>query len=310
MPYVVQARLSIAIVRGTHGNPTSGTPAANSLSFSQATAMPYPGKPHTDGFSKSEPHIAKGKGPTHGDDPRSFRAEGYGMASALLYLRLLLRQIEFTQETRSKNTLICDKNEGLIIHIVEAVHWSYTTPNVLIRVEWDIKSVILEMYQKLNIKFKFKHVKSHQNDDPPTESWSLETRLNIEADRLAMEYMQEDLIWQPIAAIFPSAKAQLIHFFASDGIQIRQYLLERNEWSERTLDKINWESHGASHSYHWPQRCHHHLPLGQTLHHHSSHRRDSKYSSICPGCRLEPEMQHRYLQCEVPSRMAWRIKHY
>jgi hypothetical protein len=30
--------------------------------------------------------IAKGKGPTFGDDPRSFRAEGYGMA---LYLRLM-----------------------------------------------------------------------------------------------------------------------------------------------------------------------------------------------------------------------------
>jgi hypothetical protein len=33
--------------------------------------------------------IAKGKGPAYGNDPRSFRAEGYGMASALVYLRLL-----------------------------------------------------------------------------------------------------------------------------------------------------------------------------------------------------------------------------
>jgi hypothetical protein len=36
-----------------------------------------------------EHQIARGKGPTFGSDPRSFRAEGYGMASAMLYLRLL-----------------------------------------------------------------------------------------------------------------------------------------------------------------------------------------------------------------------------
>jgi hypothetical protein len=31
--------------------------------------------------------IARGKGPTYGEDPRLFRVEGYSMASALLYLR-------------------------------------------------------------------------------------------------------------------------------------------------------------------------------------------------------------------------------
>jgi hypothetical protein len=42
--------------------------------------------------------IAQGNGPAYGDDPRSFQAEGYGMASALLYLHLLQRQTDFTQE--------------------------------------------------------------------------------------------------------------------------------------------------------------------------------------------------------------------
>jgi hypothetical protein len=52
--------------------------------------------------------IAKGKGPTHGGDPRSFPAKGYGMASVLLYLRLLQRQIEFIRDKQSTNTIICD----------------------------------------------------------------------------------------------------------------------------------------------------------------------------------------------------------
>jgi hypothetical protein len=33
--------------------------------------------------------IARGKGPAYGPDPRSFRAEGYGMASGLLFLRVI-----------------------------------------------------------------------------------------------------------------------------------------------------------------------------------------------------------------------------
>jgi hypothetical protein len=35
-----------------------------------------------------ETQIAKGKGPVYGNNPRSFQAKGYGMASALLYLHV------------------------------------------------------------------------------------------------------------------------------------------------------------------------------------------------------------------------------
>jgi hypothetical protein len=54
------------------------------------------------------------------------------------------------------------------------------------------------------------HVKSHQDDEALIASLSLETHLNIEADKLATEYMQEDRTHRPIAALFPSAKVQLI----------------------------------------------------------------------------------------------------
>jgi hypothetical protein len=96
--------------------------------------------------------IAKGKGPTFGDDPRSFRAEGYGMASALLYLRLLQRQYDFKRERNTTNMLICD-NEGLLIRIEKANSWSYITPNVTLRAEWDVESLILEVLKELQMKF-------------------------------------------------------------------------------------------------------------------------------------------------------------
>ena len=263
--------------------------------------------------------IARGKGPTYGDDTRSFRAEGYGMASALLYLRMIQRERRFTRDRRSINTIICD-NEGLLLRIAEASEWKYTTPNVTLRAEWDIESVILDLHKQLNMRFAFKHVKSHQ-DDNPQATLTLETRLNIEADRLATEYMTEDETHRPTVTLFPTAKAQLIiggvsvtrkipqalRFAAGSG-PIRQYLRERNEWTEQTLEEIDWDAHGASHSYHRPQRCyliklcHRHLPLGKTL-----HRRNNKYPATCPGCRDTLECQTHYLQCSSPSRLQWRI---
>ncbi len=153
--------------------------------------------------------IAKGKGPTHGNDPRSFRAEGYGMASSLLYLRLLQRQFDFQRERRTTNIIICD-NQGLLTRIEEAVEWTYTTPNVTLRAEWDIESVILNLYQELEINFTFMHVKSHQDDETTTANLSLESRLNVEADRLATAYMQEDLTRRPVVTLFPTAKVQPI----------------------------------------------------------------------------------------------------
>jgi hypothetical protein len=137
--------------------------------------------------------IAKGKGPAHGDDPRLFRAEGYGMASALLYLRLLQQHIPFTRQIQSVKKLICD-NSGLLTRIEESSAWNYTTPNVTLRAEWDVELVILDEYKKLGIKFVFMHVKSHQDDTKAVQTLTLKSRLNVEADRLAMAYMVEDKV--------------------------------------------------------------------------------------------------------------------
>jgi hypothetical protein len=133
--------------------------------------------------------------------------------------------------------------------------------------------------------------------------------------------MQEDQTQHPVAALFPLAKAQFIIKEASvtrkipqaicytaGNTDIRDYLMERNSWTENTLDDIHWHAHGVGHLHHQTQQCylakmcHHHLPLGETL-----HRCVAKYSPICPGCRDEAELQDHYIQCQAPSRMKWRM---
>jgi hypothetical protein len=231
------------------------------MSF-QLLASPEPLVPHLEcewgqsirtGLANIQ-HIAKGKGPAFGADPRSFRAERYGMASAaLLYLRLLQRQMEFTQGPRAINKLICN-NQGLLIRIAKASDWNYTTPNVALRAEWDIKSVILRdiksviltLHKELNVQFKFVHIKSHQDNNTPVVRLSLELRLNVEADLLVTKYMLEDQARRPTVLLLPSAKAQLIinmdSFiwkiplaiqYVAGSIHIRPYPMRRT-WS-RTL---------------------------------------------------------------------------
>jgi hypothetical protein len=43
--------------------------------------------------------------------------------------------------------------------------------------------------------------------------------------------------------------------YEAGSVGIRQYLMQRNTWTEPILDSIIWDAHGAGHSYHQPQRC-------------------------------------------------------
>jgi hypothetical protein len=117
--------------------------------------------------------------------------------------------MEFTHERHTENTLIYD-NKGLLTGMEKLSAWNYITPNITLRAEWDIESVILMLYKELNIHLIFKHVKIYQDHNAPAEGLSVESCLNIEANRLATEYMQEDKTRQLIVALFPSAKAHLI----------------------------------------------------------------------------------------------------
>jgi hypothetical protein len=262
--------------------------------------------------------IARGKGPAHGPDPRSFRAEGYGMASGLLFLQLLVQHYHIDWTNDNGNKIICD-NEGLLIRIEATLGWAYLQPNVTLRAEWDIESVIITTYNAIGWKFSFEHVRSHQDKAIPVDDLPEEVQLNVEADRLATEFL-EDSEYQGRAGLFPSAKCQLllggetvtrkvpnaIRFQAGAG-PIRKYLMKRNQWCETTLDSIDWMAHGAAHSYHRTHQsfliklCHRHLPLGRTL-----HRRDNKYPATCPVCGDETETHDHFVGCKGTTRIKWR----
>jgi hypothetical protein len=263
--------------------------------------------------------IARGKGPAYGNDPHSFRAEGYGMGSGLLFLLLLHEHFQIAWTNTTGNLMICD-NKGLLIRIKKTLSWSYLQPNVTLHSEWDIESLILTTYRSLGRHFTFEHVYSHQDKTIAVEDLPLPVQLNVEADRITTEYLEhEDSIHQGRASLFLSAKCQLLLNgdsvtrklpqairFQAGASPMRAYLMKHNHWDLTTLDSISWEAHGASHSYHCGQRvtliklCHHHLVLGKKL-----HRCDGKYPATCPGCNDSLESHDHFIGCTTPSHIKW-----
>jgi hypothetical protein len=56
----------------------------------------------------------------------------------------------------------------------EEIGWTYLQPNITLRAEWDIESVIIDVYHRIGWKFTFQHVKSHQDDSIPIRDLPLE----------------------------------------------------------------------------------------------------------------------------------------
>jgi hypothetical protein len=110
--------------------------------------------------------IARGKGPAYGPGPRSFRAEGYGMGSGLLFIHLLQQHFLINWNQMQGNKLICN-NEGLLTCIETMLSWKYLQPNITLHAEWDIESLIINIYRRIGWQFKFEHVHSLQDDSVP-----------------------------------------------------------------------------------------------------------------------------------------------
>jgi hypothetical protein len=130
------------------------------------------------------------------------------MASGLLFILLLKQHYSLEWTDARGNKFICN-NEGLLTSIESTIHWTYLQPKVMLCTEWDIKSVIITAHRAIGWTFEFKHIHSHQDDSVALEDLTHEVRLNVEANRLATDYLSTSkyLGW---ASLLLSAKCQLL----------------------------------------------------------------------------------------------------
>jgi hypothetical protein len=87
---------------------------------------------------------------------------------------------------------------------------------------------------------------------------------------------------------------------------LRQYIQQRNKWSDATMASINWNSHGQALQNHLYLRLHFsklvHDILPTTAHLHKMDR--GKRERLC--CSHKKENQEHIIRCPHPARNKWR----
>jgi hypothetical protein len=133
--------------------------------------------------------IAKNRGPVaaHPSMAESFRAEGYGIASVAIFLKILIEHFKVTPENHVWKFFIDNK---ALIQRMESYQWKIQNSTSNLRSDADITNLANE-YLK-HIPASLIHVKSHQDDTTEYDKLPFEAQMNVMADALATQ--QHDLM--------------------------------------------------------------------------------------------------------------------
>jgi ribonuclease HI len=194
--------------------------------------------------------IAKGNGPAqaHPSMAESFRAEGYGLTSACLFITNLIRKFNIQQNQHSWVIYIDSKS---LIQRMESYRTRTNIPRWNLRPDEDICKVALDLLRKLQIQIQ--HIKSHQDQKTSIDKLPFEAVLNTMADKEATR--QRNLMTTPDSNVQILGAAQLrINDIAitrdshrwlmhtAGKIPIQQYYKERLGWSPSTFDHVSWDT--------------------------------------------------------------------
>jgi hypothetical protein len=259
------------------------------------------------------------KGPTFGLCPGSFRAESYGILSALLFLDTYIKHYDTQLDKHTILKFYCNSS-SLLKRIARAQNRSWINPTNCLASDYNLESGILDLLEKIPITFNFIHVKSHQDDETEVHLLPWEAQMNVKSDHLASEYLENHAIPSKIIPFIPTSQASLtiqgetitrqfanrLRNAAASSPNIRNRLKLRNQWTKQTFQFINWDAPGKALRTleHGTQRfiikfAHTHLPTRQ----HMRQIGEAK-SDKCPACLHTIETHWHIINCK--KRNAWR----
>jgi len=287
--------------------------------------------------------LATCSGPAFGSNISSYRAEGYGMLS---FLRFILRLFQYCDATFHQNPngelggiLACD-NLSLVRNIqylqnpqrpvMEEEDGFVTDPsseirstktNVSIASDWDIINEINLTLRDLQFPIFVEWIKGHQDNKKPYRDLCLLAQLNVDADKAAGQFQDQYGEHRPVVHRFSNTTAHLLmmnetvtHAYKSrlrDGASekpLRDYIQQRNVWSDQTMSCIDWKAHGRALNRNSEKRCntvkliHDILPTNASIAKYHPGDREKK----CPCCDVHSEDRDHIIRC--PSRHTWRTK--
>lgn len=197
--------------------------------------------------------VAKGRGPVQAAPmlAESFRAEGYGLASACLFARNLSKALGINPKDHRWRILIDSKS---LIQRISKYRTHINTPRWNLRPDEDICKVAFKLLQSLPATLV--HIKSHQEKTAQSSDSHLDITLNDIADNEAT--CQRNSMTKPAHQVDNIGVAQLrLHNMAitresqrwllqvAGRIPIQQYYRDRYGWSANTFNSISWETQWA-----------------------------------------------------------------
>jgi hypothetical protein len=258
------------------------------------------------------------EGTARGYPMQSYRAEGYGRMSLLLFLTHFIRYYGIKTADDLCVTSYCDNSsllkaeEEFHTRDVDSSSW-YSKP------DHDVIMTLSEVRKELPFQLISRHVKSHQDDEREFDDLSRPEQLNVLADHGATAALDELRAADETKELhpLPACRAYLrdaTGYITSREIrtlrtelpeyELRAYLQKRNDWSDDTYDSISWQAYGSASAGLTDGRrtfvvklSHNWLPIGVR------ERRCSATTDRCPQCDEIETVPHLY-RCE--ARAAWR----
>ena len=266
--------------------------------------------------------LARCSGPVFGYAISSYRAEGYGLLSALRFLYHMSRLHLKSSDRIITPHLVCD-NKGLLATIMRLREYTTIFPNITMEAEWDCISQILDTIRALNSLLpSLDHIKGHQDENTPYEELPLLAQLNCDADAQANSYLTTNpLVNHTLVHQFPAGECllqlpqgtitrDLKHTCAETRHLpvLTEYICKKSGWATRDVfEFIDWEAHGHALQRHGKHRTtlvkylHNILPIGKQVHCYNQ-----KYPPNCPSCHADLEDIDHFWNCPAPARLRWQ----
>ena len=261
--------------------------------------------------------LAETGGQASGANPRSFRAEGYGILTILRLVHHLLCYYNIPR-IRGPVTIVCD-SESLLTRLESALASTICRPRRALFSEADVESGITDTIRSLQMNLQLEHVHSHQDTRFPNAPLSWEATLNTRCDELATQYLASSLLPLPLVPFIP---ASIVHLqvngtsithhvpsqlrYLCNRQSTKDYLIHRYGWDDATLDSVDWTLFRPTFlSLSFNLRLfvikwrHHLLPLGSR-----QHRINPHHNPHCPSCDHPLEDDNHFLRCPRLSRLA------
>ena len=231
--------------------------------------------------------LARGSGRLFGHAISSYRAEAYGLLSAIRFLYHMVRLHKKARDHPKAPHLVCD-NQGLITMITTKLTYSTIYVNTTMEAEWDCIAQILSTPQSMgDFAPTIEHIKGHQDETTPYEELPLLAQLNCDANVHANRYLQEhSTIIHTTAYLFPEGQCvlQLPEGTITRNIKeecvkawtlppYREYVTTKSGWwTDKIYNMVDWTAHSQALKQHEKHRTtlvkyiHSILPLGKQVH--------------------------------------------